>query len=691
MRFQRYLNALNPSGLFQSVKSFNYTQLSNTPVSTNKSKNLILKSKIIILIALIFIGTNVLLTNFIFNVDNYGQYVQSLNSMDLYLKLNKRFQGYKEFLKIFSIPNNELNLSINQNIAHNEFNHNYSSTALISYINHIYASKEQDPKGLLLNETIDFHWADWLDVQQATPFVKMYPDLLKRFGSHDAIKDYVHQICEVPLKDLRQQWDDYDLYEGRTTTHEQVIGIEICGAIEKYYYNPIPERIMLETNYHYHTVGVNPERLQDPLGKEGNAKRFYNSKHVTATQINNFKPNDQRMDLLNDLKHNYIGKGYELESFKLKPFVDQSVKAYKKPKVMTMIKKLERKQNRENVELTPTEQKRLDFLKYSWDHVGIKQPFFFTSLRIQIDVTNHELVHYSYPWMKKILNGEERLKIIHHTIRSWFKFAENAQVICWFNYGNLYGWYFNSQNLPWDTDLDVQISIQDQDRLGQYYNNTLVIENPELGDHLFFYQTNPWYINNHEGQHIDSRYIEAKSGIYIDISALWIDKLPAVSKSSDQEDRKDEEIIKFHCKNNNYFAFEDIFPLRRTIFEGAQCYIPNKPKKVLWDFYGAKCTDKKYNKDHNWQKDIGMWIPNQICENKKIPKTGDRFDDNGDLTLSGACNDVEIQRNFKLTQDQYEIHKKEFEIVVEQDGGDASSLSENELPIYRFYDPKEFQ
>ncbi|CCH42387.1 hypothetical protein BN7_1932 [Wickerhamomyces ciferrii] len=684
-----------PFSRVSTTDQYNIIDENFDPQSKYRAKNLVLKSKLLILLGFIFIGISLFLSKFyIFTLDNYNQYVQSSYNLNLYLSFNKRFQGFKEFNNVFQAPN-QRELYINQNGVNNEFNYNYSSIALISYINEIYKT-QKSPKEYLINQTIDFHWGDWVDTSRANPFIKMYPDLLKRFGnSQNEVYNYYKMMCQFVLEDKIPDYEDQQLFQNLAYLFEQVEGVEICGAIDKYYYFPVPERIMLETDYHYHVVGVNPRRLDEPLGIEGLAKRYHNSKSVTSKQIKAIDPNDGKQ-IARELKGSYLSKGYEFSNFKLQRFINQDPLDFREPNVLGEIKELERNK----FKLTQGEQKRLDFLHYSNEHLKERQPFFFKTVMVNIDNYQAVLHHYNYPWMRKILCPEERIKIIHHMIRSWFKFAEQAQVISWFNYGNLYGWYFNGQNLPWDNDVDVQISVQDQDKLGQYYNNTLVIENPDLGDHVFLYQTNPWYLQPHYKQHIDSRYIDVRSGIYIDISCLWLDQS---IEHYDKEDEENEEKAKkegndtpekalrqVHCKNNRRFPLDDLFPLRRTLFEGAQGYMPYKPKKVLWDTYGKGCTDKKYNKDHNWQKDIGMWIQNQICENEKIPKTGDRFDDNGDLTLSGACNDTEILEIFKLSHDQYQVHLKEFDIVVGK-GEDGSEFSEDELPIYRFYDSSEFQ
>jgi len=479
------------------------------------------------------------------------------------------------------------------------------------------------------------------------------------------------------LYDVKDSWLDDETYSQKFYVTEHLHSIGICSAIFKYYYATIPEKIVYETDFKYFEMPVNQNRKKEPFGIEGLSKIYYNSDSVSSSQLSNFNPN-KREETVDELKKNYLDRGFKPEDLNLKPTLNQPQEDFKQPNVPELIKEYESISSP-----TAEETKYLNFLKYSNAEVGNADKFYFIFPFIQAD-SRAEMHHYNFPWIKQIIAHEERIQVVHHLIRSWFKYAEHAQIISWFNYGNLIGWYFNAQNLPWDNDVDVQVSIKDADKIGRYHNNTLVIENPQNGDHIFWLQTNPYYLQQNDKQFIDARYIDIKAGIYIDISALWETETPRPGNIKP----KDGEIA-FHCKHYNWFVFSDIFPLRRTIYEGAQGYMPNNIEGILDRFYGQKAMKKWNIFDHNWQPDIGLWVPNEICEGEAIPQTEDRFDQDGQLTLYGACNNVDLLHEWKAAKKTFKNHLKEHEAI--KAGEDASKFSEVDFPVFRVFNHAEYR
>ncbi|CCH46202.1 hypothetical protein BN7_5793 [Wickerhamomyces ciferrii] len=647
-------------------------------INYQKQQNVYFKSKLLLLIGLVFLGSNLLLSSLIFNISNYNEFVEITKNLDLYLNLNKKFFQSKEFLSHFKIPSTHSYSFINENVAHHEFNQNYSISAYLSHINNVY-EHEQNPEDYLKTHKIDFHWGDWVDLAPATPFVKTYKDILHKMGNNESeVYQFVRKMCYDKLYDAKDPWLDQETYEQKLFVSEHLQDIGICSAIYKYYYATIPERVVLETDFKYFEMPVNQVRRKDPFGLDGLSRIYYNTKNeVSSKQVENFNPNDRDI-LVDQLQQTYYGKGFKPEDLNLKPTLTQPQEDFKKPDVPALLKTYQDISNPSR-----EEEKYTNFLKYSVENVGKADKFYFIFPFIQID-SKAELHHYNFPWIKHIISHEERIQVIHHLIRSWFKYAEHAHIVSWFNYGNLIGWYFNAQNLPWDNDVDVQVSIQDQDKIGRFHNNTLVIENPKLGDHLFWIQTNPYYMQQKDNQFIDARYIDVKTGIYIDISALWESER---AKPKDIKPKEGE--IAFHCKHYNWFVFSDIFPLRRTIYEGAQAYMPNNIEGILKRFYGNKAINNWNIFDHNWQPDIGLWVPNQICEMDLVPKTEDRFDSNGELTLFGACNNTDLLEEWRNAKPTYEIHKKEHEAIKK--GEDSSKFSEKDLDVFRVFKHEDYR
>lgn len=306
---------------------------------------------------------------------------------------------------------------------------------------------------------------------------------------------------------------------------------------------------------------------------------------------------------------------------------------------------------------TPQEESYFKFLEYSKNNGDVSK-FYFTFPYFKGGDPHAELHHYTFPWVREVVSHEKRIVVIHHLIRSWFKFAEQAGIISWFNYGNAIGWYFNGLNLPWDNDVDVQVSISDLDKIGRSHNNTLIVEDPNLGSNLFWLHTDPYYLRENINQFIDARYIDIITGLYIDISAVWYDdtKPPQNIKLKEGE-------VAIRCKHKNWFSFSDIFPIKRTIFEGAQAYMVRDVEDCILKSYGKRPITVMNFQHHNWQADIGLWVPNEVCENAAVPKTKDRFTEDGELTFYGACNNTDLLNYYYQLKPAIDLKRKEAELI----------------------------
>jgi hypothetical protein len=72
---------------------------------------------------------------------------------------------------------------------------------------------------------------------------------------------------------------------------------------------------------------------------------------------------------------------------------------------------------------------------------------------------------------------------------------------------------------------------------------------------------------------IDARWIDIKTGLYIDITGLSEtdpDSMPGV----------------WSCKNNHRYNITDLFPMRESVFEGVAALIPYSYDQILIDEYG---------------------------------------------------------------------------------------------------------
>jgi hypothetical protein len=133
------------------------------------------------------------------------------------------------------------------------------------------------------------------------------------------------------------------------------------------------------------------------------------------------------------------------------------------------------------------------------------------------------------------------------------------------------------QILPWDWDMDTQVPDTTLAYLADHYNQTIVEYVTPGGkdkrDYLL--DINPWSRQRERGQGhniIDARFIDITTGLYIDItglSRLELDDHPDI----------------WQCKNFHKYRLKDIYPLRRTTFEGAPAKVPFQYDALLMEEY----------------------------------------------------------------------------------------------------------
>ncbi|KAF1810929.1 hypothetical protein P152DRAFT_459808 [Eremomyces bilateralis CBS 781.70] len=143
------------------------------------------------------------------------------------------------------------------------------------------------------------------------------------------------------------------------------------------------------------------------------------------------------------------------------------------------------------------------------------------------------------------------------------------------------------QMLPWDTDIDTQVSVQTLERLGSEYNQTLHRYDDSVSTSRwmrravqrdYFLDVNSWIGERTygDGQNvIDARWIDVRNGLFIDITGLT-ETAPERNPGMVQ------------CKNNHFYRVEDLFPLTETTFEGVTALVPNNSARALTEEYGEQ-------------------------------------------------------------------------------------------------------
>ncbi len=138
--------------------------------------------------------------------------------------------------------------------------------------------------------------------------------------------------------------------------------------------------------------------------------------------------------------------------------------------------------------------------------------------------------------------------------------------------------------MPWDYDLDVQVSSATLFYLGSNLNRTVHEyryvdeETGQEATRTYMLDVNPHHAERTRmsGQNIiDARWIDTSNGMFIDITGL-----------AEREPEANPGI--WSCKNYHRYRTRDLYPMRETEFEGVPATIPFSFERALTDEYGSK-------------------------------------------------------------------------------------------------------
>ncbi|KAI9802451.1 MAG: hypothetical protein M1825_002836 [Sarcosagium campestre] len=169
----------------------------------------------------------------------------------------------------------------------------------------------------------------------------------------------------------------------------------------------------------------------------------------------------------------------------------------------------------------------------------------------------------------------------------------------WINHGSLLGWWWNQKIMPWDSDVDVQVSESTMHFLASYYNMTSWhYELPGVpGGRDFLLEVNPHYVNPERSDWlnvIDSRFTDKESGLFIDMTTV-------------RRNETHPEPGMMTSKDGHEFKETDLFPLRSSLFEGMPVKIPYAYAKLLTKEYGQKALTRTNFQRHKFNPENNEW------------------------------------------------------------------------------------
>ena len=246
--------------------------------------------------------------------------------------------------------------------------------------------------------------------------------------------------------------------------------------------------------------------------------------------------------------------------------------------------------------------------------------------------------HYDWRFYSGDRDGSyEELLVLHRLIRNWLSFSRKAGVKSWLAHGSLLSWYWNGMSFPWESDIDIQVPIQDLHMLARQYNQSVIVEDVSEGFGRYFLDVTSSITLREKGNglnNIDARFIDLDTGFFIDITGLSIsnmetpsryllkapeelivNKFPEAFIEESEETTKEYKNLNQHlrlynCRNGHFISYDDLFPLIRASVEGEVGYIPSSYSKILTSEYPRGMLRKNYAQ-HVFLPKLRMWVKDE--------------------------------------------------------------------------------
>ncbi|KAJ4310465.1 mannosyltransferase [Neodidymelliopsis sp. IMI 364377] len=209
------------------------------------------------------------------------------------------------------------------------------------------------------------------------------------------------------------------------------------------------------------------------------------------------------------------------------------------------------------------------------------------------------LGHYDKRYFHGVVSDEERRDTQKHMVRAYLDFFRANDLDTWIAHGTLLGWWWNGQRLPWDFDLDTQVSGATLHHMGEAYNQTRYsyTSSDEQVQRTYLLDVNPWIwerVRGNGANVIDARWIDIRNGLFIDITGLSEiepDKQPGI----------------WSCKNYHRYRTDELYPMRETMFEGVMAKVPYSYDKILTDEYKESALVNTQFNGHEWNPNAKIW------------------------------------------------------------------------------------
>lgn len=300
-------------------------------------------------------------------------------------------------------------------------------------------------------------------------------------------------------------------------------------------------------------------------------------------------------------------------------------------------------------------------------------------------------------WTERELTTRTNI-ILDRLLRNWNRFAEEKGIITWIMHGPLLSWYWDGLMFPFDVDIDIQMPAVELARLARSYNQTLVVEDPTEGYGRFLIDVGT-YIHNRgiseKSNHIDARFVDVDSGIYIDITGLSKSKANTPEEYNDnglaniEKGFEDDQVEIYNDRRKHFYKLEQLSPLRYSMLGGVPVFIPLTITDRLIFEYSKGLSDYEF---HDWYfvNRLNLWLrkeqlapvfdqaevsdENGINRDKLLNKVLHMTDDQA-LQLLENDN---ILTEYYLTKEITDLHIKERQYLFDSLGRDNEELKSNQ-------------
>ncbi|KAF2666158.1 hypothetical protein BT63DRAFT_51279 [Microthyrium microscopicum] len=220
----------------------------------------------------------------------------------------------------------------------------------------------------------------------------------------------------------------------------------------------------------------------------------------------------------------------------------------------------------------------------------------------------HEAIfhpHYDGRFADKVLQNKDRKVALTSLLQSYLSTMNDIGAQTWIMHGTLMGWWWNRKILPWDSDVDVQMSQSSMRYLADYYNMTMhhyKFKDGTIGGKDYLLEINPHYINGSTTDVlnvIDARWIDMSTGLFIDITSLRRNTTAEAAGIPGM----------MMCKDKHHYREKDIFPLRVSTLEGVPVRIPHAYTELLEEEYKPISLTRVDFEGHHFDRDEMEWLP----------------------------------------------------------------------------------